>query len=203
MARFSKLPTWWTRSEDGFSLFKGGEHAGTSIAALKCLMVISTAIDFNSRKTTLSFSGLEKLTGLSRPMVVRGVSRLEELELVRVNRNGHTNEYELTVIKDDEWWAKLPVDRVLSNLPSIPNRGAVTLTALKSYLLLVSLRPNESDELSISYDNMRDKLSVQRNSIRSALDILLNHGLIRIRRSEGSETRPNIYAIVGLGVSST
>lgn len=197
MARFSKCPTWWTRAK-GMVAFKGGGSAGASIAALKCLMAISTVIDFWSRKARLSFSDLELLTGLSRPMVVKGIGMLEELEIVAVNRTGHVNEYELTVQGEDDKWAKLPVDRVKQHLPQIPNRGVVPLTALKIYLLLVSLRPNDSPALSISYERMRELLGVQKAQIRSALDILYSHTLIRITKNEEVDAKHNVYAVLGL-----
>lgn len=197
MARWSKCPTWWTRGE-GMLAFKGGASSGASIAALKCVVGISTSIDFSSRKARLSISNLETLTGLSRPMVVRGIELLEKLEILVVDRTNHVNEYELTVQGNDDKWAKLPFDLVRKHLSQIPNRGVVPLTALKIYLLLVSLRPNESTALSIGYDKMRDLLGVQKAQIRSALDILYSHSLIRIMRNEEVEGKHNVYTILGL-----
>lgn len=199
MARFSKFPTWWTRSR-GMVVFKGGGSAGASIAALKCLIAISTIIDFYSRKGRVSFSDLELITGLSRPMVVKGIEMLEALEIAGVNRTGHVNEYELTVLGDDDKWAKLPVDRLKQHLPLLPNRGVVPLTALKIYLLLVSLRPNNSLSLSIGYDRMRELLGVQKAQIRSALDILYSHALIRITKNEEVDAKHNVYTILGLSL---
>lgn len=181
-------------------VFKGGSSAGASIAALKCLIAISTIIDFHSRKGRVSFSDLELITGLSRPMVVKGIEMLEALEIVAVNRTGHVNEYELTVLGDDDKWAKLPVDRLKQHLPSLPNRGVVPLTALKIYLLLVSLRPNNSLSLSIGYDRMRELLGVQKAQIRSALDILYSHALIRITKNEEVDAKHNVYTVLGLSL---
>lgn len=197
MARFSKCPSWWIRNS-GLTEFRGGGAAGSSIAAIKCAIAISTIIDFHSRRGRVSFSGLEQLTGLSRPMVQRGLARLDELGIVTIDRTGHANNYLLTILPDDDKWAKLPVERLKQHLPAIPNRGAVPLTALKIYLLLVSIRPNESESVSISYDKLREQLGVQRSQIRTGLDILYSHSLVRITRNEEVEGKHNIYTILGL-----
>jgi hypothetical protein len=47
---------------------------------------------------------------------------------------------------------------------------------------------------------LRDLLAVQKKNIRPALDILYSHGLIRIRKSEGVDSKHNIYAVLGIGV---
>ena len=101
--RFSKCPTWWVRNDDlGLKKFSGGKNAGTSISALKCILGISVSIDFWTRKAKLSVSDLEALTGLSRPMVIRGLKELVELGIVVVDKTAHVHEYELTVFKHDD-----------------------------------------------------------------------------------------------------
>lgn len=197
MARFSKCPTWWTRNGTLIE-FHGGRTAGSSIAALKCAMAISTIIEFHSRRGQISYSGLEQLTGLSRPMVQRGIERLEELEIINADRSGHANNYQLTTLPDDDYWAKLPAGRVQQHLPSILNRGAIPLAALKIYMLLVSIRPNDSSSVSISYDKLREQTGIQRAHIRSALDILYSHSLVRITRNEEVEGKHNVYTILGI-----
>ena len=87
--RFSKCPTWWVRdAQMGIQKFGGGKNAGSNISALKCILAISTSIDFHSRKAKLSISDLEALTGLSRPMVIRGLQGLAELGIVEVDKTG-------------------------------------------------------------------------------------------------------------------
>ena len=198
--RFSKCPTWWVRDGQlGIQKFGGGKNAGANIAALKCILGISTSIDFWTRKAKLSISDLEALTGLSRPMVIRGLKGLVELGIVEVDKTAHVYEYELTVSRNDDGWGKIPYERVRKQLPEIPNRGVVPLTALKIYLLLISLRPNESESVPIGYDTLLQYLGCQRAHIRPALDILYSHTLIRITL-EGSDAkqRHNVYTILGL-----
>ena len=111
--RFSKCPTWWVRDEElGIKKFGGGKNAGTSISALKCILGISASIDFWTRKAKLSISDLEALTGLSRPMVIRGLKELVELGIVEVDKTAHVHEYELTASGKDEGWGKIPYERI-------------------------------------------------------------------------------------------
>lgn len=183
----------------GIQKFGGGKNAGLNIAALKCILGISASVDFRTRKAKLSISDLEALTGLSRPMVIRGLKELADLGIVIVDKTAHVHEYELTVSAKDDGWGKIPYERIRKQLPEIPNRGVVPLTALKIYLLLISLRPNESESIPIGYDTLLQYLGCQRAQIRPALDILYSHTLIRITL-EGSDTKQlhNVYTILGL-----
>lgn len=197
--RFCKCPTWWIRIDEksGLKKFGGGSSTGTSIAALKCILAISVSIDFSSRKAKLSLSDLEKLTGLSRPKVIEGLKLLTEFQIIKVDKTSHVYEYELTETKD-VYWAKVPYERVRKHLAEIPNRGVIPLTALKIYLLLVSIRPNNSESVPIGYETLVAYLGAQRSQIRSALDILYSHTLIRITHSDESKDRHNVYTISGL-----
>lgn len=200
MARWSALPNWWLR-EPGLGLFSGGSLAGTSIAAIKVLMAVALMANFNSRKTRNSLSDLEELTGLSRPMVLAGIGMLEEKKLLLVDRSGHVNEYELAVPGDDRNWGKMPYELLRRHLSEISNRGAITLATLKIYLLLVSWRPNQSLTIAISHEKIREETGIQTRHVRPALDVLLNHTLIRLSISEGQpgvHGRHNIYMLLGL-----
>ncbi|WP_110186030.1 replication protein [Pokkaliibacter plantistimulans] len=202
MAGWSAVPTWWVRAH-GASVFAGGKQTGTSIAALKVLMAISLMANFHTRKARNSLSDLEILTGLSRPMVLAGIKDLEQKEIVLVDRNNHVSEYEMTIEEDDHNWGKLPHDLLRKHLPEITNRGAITLAALKIYFLLVAIRPNQSLSVSISHENIRFETGIQTKHVRPALDVLINHSLIRLSVSEGAEPgelkgRHNVYTLLGL-----
>lgn len=200
MPRFSKLPTWWVR-DPGLTTFIGGAQAGESIAALKVLIAISTLMDFYTCRARNSFSDLEKLTGLSRPMVQRGIERLEAGCIARVDREGHINEYELiSSAGKDSGWAKIPYERIRKHLAELPNRGVVPLAALKSYVLLASLRPNDSPSLALSHEKMREMTGVQKRHIRPGLDVLFSHTLIRLHESDAEtpQGRHNVYTLLGL-----
>lgn len=202
MARWSALPTWWIRQE-GFGAFIGGNQAGKSIAAIKVMLALSLLANFHSKKTKNSLSDLETLTGLSRPMVISGIADLEDKGLLKVDRSGHVNEYELVVPGNDRNWGKLPYDTLRRHLPEIANRGAITLAALKIYLLLASWRPNQSLSIAIGHEKIREETGIQTRHVRPALDILLNHTLIRLSVSDGvtpgePKGRHNVYTLLGL-----
>ena len=202
MARWSALPTWWIR-DIGLTSFTAGKTTGVSIAAIKVLVAISLFADFSSHKIQTSISNLETLTGLSRPMVLAGISMLESKGLVVVDRAQHINEYQIVVSAQDTNWAKLPFDRLKNNLHGINNRGAATLAALKVYLLLVSKRPNSANHLAFSHENIRQETGIQTRHVRQALDILINHSLLHIssgtdREVDGHSVRHNVYTLLGI-----
>lgn len=200
MRRFCKCPTWWIRIDEktGLKKFPGGAFAGTSIAALKCILALSASIDFSSRKAKLSLSDLEDLTGLSRPKVMAGLKHLVEIKIVNIDKTAHVNEYELTEAPKDVNWGKIPYERIRKHLREIPNRGATPMTALKIYFVLISIRRNDNESVAIGYDTLVEYTGVQRSQIRSALDILYSHTLIRITQSDESKARYNVYTVSGL-----
>lgn len=199
--RFAKCPTWWVR--DGLlSEFKGGKMAGQSIAGLKCLIAISLHIDFYSLTVQLSFSEFEKVTGLSRPMVAKGIFLIEKLGIIKVRR-GYKNEYELTESPDDSGWGKLPVAYLKKELPSISNAGRVPLFALRLYMQLITDRPNTSSSMWMTHDTITAKAGTQPRDIKPSIDILINHYLISVARSEdadkpGRQYSRNVFTIRGL-----
>lgn len=204
MAKWSAVRTWWIR-DLGLSTFIGGQQTGASIAALKVLMAVALMADFRTSKARNSLSDLEKLTGLSKPMVLRGIQELEQKAILRVDRSGHVSEYEMTVAQKDEYWCKLPYDLLRKQLPEITNRGVVTLSALKIYFLLASIRPNDSASVPIKHEKLREETGIQTRHVRPALDILINHSLIRLSVNEGTDPgefkgRHNVYTLLGLKV---
>lgn len=203
--RFARCPTWWVREEILKTGFKGGKHTGESIAGLKCIIAISHHVNFHTLEAELSYSSLEKLTGLSRPMVSKGLELIKTLGLVEIE-HGYRNKYKLIEGRgDDDHWAKLPVDYLKRELPEIPNRGKVTLFALKFYIQLLADRPNTVNVMHMTYDTIRAKVGTQQRDIKPSIDILFNHNLISVFKSEDPEIgggrisyRKNEYLIRGI-----
>lgn len=202
MNGFRKLPTWWFR-EEKLKCFQGGLKAGESIAALKVLISISLHADFHTREADISFSSLEEITGLSRPMVIKGVKKLEEEKIVHIDRTGNTNRYTMNITHNDAKWAKVPFNLVKNKLRHISNRGIPALGALKIYISLLALRDNHTPQVKISYEKIRSWTGLQSSHIRPSLDILFNHSIIHIQKSEeldfenDDKTAHNIYKIMG------
>lgn len=197
--RFGRLPTWWSRYGDGHDLLLGrlkSNDTGTGIAAMKCLLAISILIDFHSRIAEVSLTGLEELTGLSRPMVIRGLARLEDLGVVISDRDNRTNRYELTIENDDAYWAKVPVDTVRRRLKTISNRGIAPFTALKLYITILNLRYKDRTTVQVMHDTLRDYTGIQTNQVRHGLDVLYSSSLIHLMPRDDRAT--NEYQILGI-----
>jgi len=183
--------------------FSGGKETGASIAALKCLIAITHKVNFHDLNSLISFSQLEDATGLSRPMVSKGVSRLVSNRIITIKNDGYRNVYVLTDnVHEYTNWAKIPHKYLKEALPEISNRGRVTLYALKIYLYLLAIRPNDSAVIFCNYDTFEEKLGLQRKYIRSALDILFNHGLLHkhvdVAIIEGEKYISNSYEVRGI-----
>lgn len=195
--RFGSLPNWWFRVE-GAEFLQGlrADDTGTGIAAMKCLLGLSVLINFYTRRIKVSLTELEALTGLSRPMVIRGLNRLESDGLVAAIRDKKLNTYELTIIPQDDKWAKVPRDKVRKTLKEISNRGIAPFTALKLYIALLSLRYKDNDSVKITHQHLRTYTGIQTTQLRQGLDVLYCTKLIHLLPRE--DRQANEYQLIGL-----
>lgn len=199
--RFGACPSWWIRSDVIKEKFtaKSGE-IGLNIAALKCIIAMTLHNKFGDYQSKLSTSELEEITGLSRPLVIDGRDKLENLGIIMIERE-HTFSYTQTTKSDDTGWAKIPKPLVKSELKQIPNRGRAVLQALKIYLVLLATRPNQTDRFHMSHDKLIEKLGLQSQDVKRSLDILFNHGLIKVGRSlddAGRSYTANLFVFPGI-----
>ncbi|EDI0694400.1 replication protein [Salmonella enterica subsp. enterica serovar Heidelberg] len=193
--KFGRLPNWWARSSWLVNNVRSNEIGG-GIASMKCLLALSVLIDFHSRTASVSFTGMERLTGLSRPMIVKGVAKLEKDGLIKIDREMFVNSYELTVQPNDDRWAKVPVDTIRKKLNTISNRGMAPFVALKLYLTIISLRYQSNNTVKVTHETLRSYTGVQPNQIRFGLDVLYCSRLIHLQPKEDRES--NLYEIIGL-----
>jgi len=201
--KFSKLPTGWTRSTGSdLSDFKGGDQTGTSIAALKCLLAISLQMNFHSRSAAVSYNDFETLTGLSRPMISKGIRMLESMGILEIE-NGHAHRYTVNEV-DDANWAKLPFDLLTRSLKDVGNRGAVRLAALKIYILLVARRNNVYEWTALTYDQIISHTGIRRADIRAALSELYSVSLLHadVVHPENGKQPFKAYFIRGLTITN-
>ena len=178
-SRFGSFPSWWIRDGVLRAAFTAGPKTGENIAALKVMLALAMFADFHTREVSISLSDLESVTGLSRPMVVRGIKVCSSHLLLDVIE-GYKNTYVLRYSPTDKKWAKVPIAYLRKELKGIPNRGAVVLSALKIYLQLLSDRPNDDDEMYMTHETIVAKLGVQTRNVKPALDVLFSHHLIGI-----------------------
>ena len=131
----------------------GRTDSGVEVVPCRCCL---------QRTATLSLSALEDVTSLSRPMLIRGSEILRERELIIKGLSGQTSTYRLTPAgcryyfpsEDDELrptWAKVPQDIIERVLRDIPNRGRIPLASLRLYILLLTMRNNDTSVANISY----------------------------------------------------
>lgn len=200
--RFSKLPTGWTRSANcDLSSFKAADQTGASIAALKCLLAVSLLMDFHSHAAVVSYNDFETLTGLSRPMISKGIRILEEKEILSIE-TAHTHRYTVNEV-EDKHWAKIPFDLLSLRLRDLGNRGAVRLAALKIYVLLVARRNNNYDWTALTYEQICSHTGVRRGDVRAALSELYSLGLLHADMIQRDDKKPpfKAYFIRGLTVA--
>lgn len=183
---FSRLPTWWIHNSktNRKGLFESsilqknftahGNLIGKNISALKCYLALVSHINFHTGVSTLTYSQLEEIAGLSRPMVCKGLYCLERNDLLKIKKDGRNNIYEIQIsLADFDLWAKLPTHIIRNKLRFIPSRGKITLTALKIYLLLLAIRNNSETGTSAPYDYLEENLSIQRKYINKSLNLLM------------------------------
>jgi len=225
---FAKLNLWWT-DVPFFKKVLNNRETGKGIAVLKTAIAIAMQSDFHSRESKISYSELENITGLSRPMVSKAIKILIEeniIELMLIDgkekKRGQANVYRLLdkapedgEEEDDEedvftfskkkakGWTKIPYKPLLDNLKNLPNKGVAGLGALKNYLILLKYRSNHLDFTQVTHEKFIEKCGIQSNTVKRSNDILFNHNLISIAKKIQDDhvvASPNMYFIKGLGV---
>ena len=193
--RFGTLPNWWFRNEKLFSELKGNQ-TGEGIAAMKCLLALSVLIDFYTKEADVSITDIEAVTGLSRPMVIKGLAKLKNLEIIDVDKTNYRNNYKLLVKSTDLCWAKVPLNMIRKQLKVISNRGIAPFVALKIYITLLSLRYQDKVNVKVSHEKIREYTKIQPNQIRAGLDVLFSCSMIHLLPKEESES--NEYRLIGI-----
>jgi hypothetical protein len=91
---WSSFPRWWVAER--LRSFHGGKTNGASMSALRVYLGIALVSDYSTRIGAPSWDDLETLTGLSRPMVRRGLHAAEAAGLIAIDSSGdgHSNDFE-------------------------------------------------------------------------------------------------------------
>lgn len=198
---FSALPSKWILDKNLVKLRR--DSAGKITAALKVLLALNLSMDFKEKVTSrVSYSNLEKLTNLSRPMIRAGLSILLEQQIISVADKKSKNKgliYRFNTF-GSEGWARVPKDQIEFFLKNLNNRGKTSLSALKIYLTLISLRNNESDIANIGYEKLREYTGLQSNDIKPGIETLFEFRMISVYQELDNSTRKyksNSYVIIG------
>lgn len=206
---FARIFLWWRESED-FKKELNYRNSGKSIAVLKTVITIALFSDFHTRISRISFSELEEITGLSRPMIAFAIEWIEGKKWIEVTKNkGFSNRYLLIDYKDkmkkyskEEGWTKLPFFQIYTCLRKLPNKGSKGLTAIKNYLLILFQRDSAVDFSRISHEKLALYGNTLPKLIKGGNDLLLSANLIGYARYVSYEgnliTSYNLYHVKGL-----
>ena len=105
--------------------------------------------------------------------------------------------------EDDELrptWAKVPQDLIEKVLRDIPNRGRMPLASLRLYILLLTMRNNDTNVANISYRQILNYTGVRLADISKGLQILMISDFLRIapaRYDDGNGYEYNRYVLRG------
>lgn len=168
---------------------------------------VDPAIPLDERLTArarLSYDQMQDATGLSRALVVQGLARLTERDLIRAEGTSQDRSYRIP------WPAyrffKLPCraivrDGVIRPFEGFHLRSKFDLYALKLYLYLASIRSNTAQFSMAAYETIHRGTGIPERDIKRAISQLIGCRLLagvdreykRIERTN----EPNKYHLQG------
>lgn len=177
MRDFGSIPYELITAEHNF--FPAGRTTGTCISAIKCLLILGLRCNFYSKEVSLSLSELEEYTGCSKPMVIKGINHLIAVGVINKLDQGKTNVKGKYLIKfTSKKFTQVPYE-IFNKLRYFPNKGIVTLVALKAYLVLLKFRLNNTPKAEISYAGF-SKYHINQKYLGKALTVLISLQYISI-----------------------
>ncbi len=194
---WTKLPTGWIQHEHGLQSFKWSakqeiDNAG-QIAALMLLVVLAHHTNKETGLARLSYDTMMEATGISRPVIARGLNELEARRVITRDPKQKRGTITLNNATDDSGWGKLPANGLYRNgrilaFNDFKLRVPTELDALKIYFLVVALRDNKTNRSYISYDAIQGHTGVLRNNIRPGLSILAANSLVSVNHVHNSKS---------------
>lgn len=202
MSSWGSFPKWWIGAELLPELEATSEETGKNIAALKIYLGLAMHADYESRVLQVTYDDLEKTTGLSRPMIKRGLDALVRIGVIAITATRPAT-YKLVEDPNSKLFAQIPISLLKTALRDLPNRGASALAALKLYLVLCHLRNFDGfSPVTVSHLRLQELTGVRPNALRQGLDHLVNHRLIHLQQEASDEShkgRPvNRYILLGI-----
>lgn len=190
MQAFGSIPYEVVLEE--YENFPAGRTTGVCIAAIKCLLVFGLFNDFKTKQVSLSLSEIEKITGCSKPMIIKGINHLLANGIVTRIEQEKTNVKSKYIINfPSKKFTQIPHYHLCYNLRTFPNKGITALVALKAYLILLKFRKNDTSNTEISYTGFA-KYGINLRHLNKALAILISSDYISIfKQYNSSETGYN------------
>lgn len=207
---WAKMPCDW--QTDRFVHLKLRElPCGEAIAALKLYITFCLKANFKADGKLAqagcvrqSLVALGLATGLSKPMVIKGLSALVQLDLVQ-RLGGRPATYLICRYETASYWAKLPTKYLqgafvgeVAKIARLSNRGQQVFEALQFYLYIAATRDKATLKAKITYDTLSSVLRMSRNAVSRAISYLVEQKLISLRPDPEAERYPcNVYWLVG------
>ncbi|KSV67252.1 hypothetical protein N182_34030 [Sinorhizobium sp. GL2] len=200
MKAWVKLPTVWINA-GGLQAFRWDPGKGSNnIAALLCLMVIAHHTDPGTGEASVTYDTIELATGMSRAKISGGLDVLENLMLIERRVEKRRSTYKLVGMDPHAGWGALPAKSLYSGkeitfLRDFKLRSAIELNALKLYFLFVARRSRETNSANISYDKIAEYSRIPREKIRSALSLLVTHGLVHVDHIPSEQSKYGVSSV--------
>ncbi|MEG6158070.1 helix-turn-helix domain-containing protein [Enterobacter hormaechei] len=211
--RWAPMYSWWIQDEVIQSLNWRRNELGRPAGKTAALMIyiaitMKSSEEPGMRPVKITYSRLSEMTGISRELVREGITILEKLEMISVEKVGRNNIYTLVNKRLKGGWCKIPVKpimtedgKIISPFKELRLRRKIELHAIKIFLYLASVRDNHTEFSLASYETIRKAVGISDKDISRALALLSLIGLLARVSSEKAEdnkvNQPNRYYLVG------
>jgi hypothetical protein len=205
--------SWWIQDEVIQRLNWRNNELGRPAAKTAALMLYIAITMKSSEEPGMSpvkitYNRLSEMTGISRELIREGITILESLEMISVEKVGRNNIYKLINKRMKGGWCKIPVKplmtedgKVISPFKELRLRRKIELHAIKIFLYLASVRDNHTEFSVASYETIRKAIGASDKDISRALTLLSIIGLLARVSSEKAEdnkvNQPNRYYLIG------
>ncbi|RXS80278.1 ArsR family transcriptional regulator, partial [Geobacillus sp. PK12] len=182
--------------------------AKTAALMLYIAITIKSSEEPGMSPVKITYNRLSEMTGISRELIREGITILESLDMISVEKVGRNNIYKLINKRMKGGWCKIPVKplmtedgKVISPFKELRLRRKIELHAIKIFLYLASVRDNHTEFSVASYETIRKAIGASDKDISRALTLLSIIGLLARVSSEKAEdnkvNQPNRYYLIG------
>ncbi|MBY6188455.1 hypothetical protein KUV89_17705 [Marinobacter hydrocarbonoclasticus] len=221
---WARMPT--TRLKDGklASLFSANNNIATNIAALKvyiCLCLfsevekveiivdknlfgISLPIEKLRLTTSLTYEQLCERCSLSRALVSAALKKLSKMELILIGGTTRKKKYIINA-EVRVGWCKLPKKALLGEGRKITafqcfsNRSRRELDALKLFIYLLSIRPNDSEFIEVTKGIISERTGISLRNVDQAVNFLQSAELLDLVEVAGTSYKnSNFHSDAGI-----
>ncbi|MDV5032929.1 helix-turn-helix domain-containing protein, partial [Escherichia coli] len=182
--RWAPMYSWWIQDEVIQRLNWRNNELGRPAAKTAALMLYIAITMKSSEEPGMSpvkitYNRLSEMTGISRELIREGITILESLEMISVEKVGRNNIYKLINKRMKGGWCKIPVKplmtedgKVISPFKELRLRRKIELHAIKIFLYLASVRDNHTEFSVASYETIRKAIGASDKDISRALTLL-------------------------------